>query len=124
MTQTANSRASMSIKPKLIVGVASTILVSIALIVNPFNLFLERSSRFNPQNFERVREGMSADDLVDLLGAPVQVRLLGADYWMCPGCSAYCFMGNPPDWLVFYKEAWVYVGPDKVVRKKFFNTQP
>lgn len=113
----------MSRNPRLIVAVA-LLLLGYIVIANPFNLFLDRSSRFSHQNFERVRKGMSVDELVNLLGSPVQVKPLGSDYWMCPGCSSYCFMGNPPDWLVFYREAWVYVGPDKVVRKKFFNTQP
>lgn len=109
---------------KLISVASAIILLGVVIIINPFNLFLDRSSRFSYQSFEKVSEGMSVNELINLLGSPVQVKSFGPDYWMCPGCSAYCFMGKPPDWLVFYKEAWVYVGPDNVVRNKLFNTQP
>jgi hypothetical protein len=99
-------------------------LVAWLVFLNPFNLFVERSSRFSYEAFERVRPGMPVLELTNLLGRPIRVTSLGSDYWMCPNCSAFCFMGNPPHWLDFYREAWVYVGPDDKVRLKFLSTQP
>jgi hypothetical protein len=98
--------------------------LSLLMIRNPLNLFMDKSDSFSFQAFESIETGTPISAAIEVLGGPVRVEALGADYWRCPECSAYCFACNPPDWLIGYKEAWIYTGPDGLIREKFINTEP
>lgn len=111
--------------PKLLLLIIGVSLVIGGLVfINPFNLFVQKSNRFSLDAFETIKPGMTELEVVSTLGDPISVTALGSDYWQCPGCSAYCFMGNPPQWLEFYQEAWVYIGPDNRVRGRIFHSEP
>lgn len=85
---------------------------------------MEKADNFSYEVFESVEPGTHISNAVKLLGPPIRVKPLGDDYWLCPQCLAYCFVCNPPDWLIGYREAWIYVGPDGIVKWKLYNTQP
>lgn len=111
----------------LFVGVLSAgVLIALILlnINNPLNFFIDRSANFSFEWFESVKPGAPISSAIQVLGDPVRIEALGADYWRCPECSAYCFACNPPDWLIGYKEAWIYAGPDGLIRQKFINIEP
>jgi hypothetical protein len=94
------------------------------VFLNPFNWFLQRSSRFSYGAFKEIKPGMTVAEVKSAIGDPINVTVLESDYWQCSGCVAYCFMGNSPQWLEFYEEAWVFVGPDDRVRRAFLRREP
>lgn len=110
----------------LIGALAVSVILGVGAFIvrNPFNLLVEKSDTFSFKTFETIESGTPISAAIDVLGDPVRVEPLGADYWQCPECSAYCFACNPPDWLIGYKEAWIYAGPEGSIRIKFINTQP
>lgn len=116
----------MSKRIPLVIGFsAGALLILLLLMVrNPFNLFMEKSDHFSFEAFESIETGTHVSAAVSALGGPVRVDPLGAEYWRCPECSAYCFACNPPNWLVGYREAWIYVDSDGLIREKFINTEP
>jgi hypothetical protein len=93
-------------------------------LANPFNLFVSKSSRFSKEKFESVRVGMKIEDVVRLLGEPIRKGPLRDPPSDCMGCYIYYFMGDPPEWLHFYQEAWLYVGPEGRVRWKILHSEP
>lgn len=113
---------------KILLFVAGLVVVLLAVLMlalaNPLNSFMERSDHFSDEAFEAVEVGSNISSAIRTLGKPIRVAPLGDDYWLCPKCIAYCFVCNPPDWLIGYKEAWIYVGPDGIVKRKLYNTQP
>lgn len=125
MIKKNESKKTMSKNKISILLVAVGICLVIGFVfLNPFNWFLQKSSRFSHDAFKKVRPGMTTAQVVIALGDPISMTALDSDYWQCPGCVAYCFMGNPPQWLEFYEEAWVYVGPDGRVRTTFLHSEP
>lgn len=104
---------------------AGTFLALLALAVrNPLNNFMVKSDHFSYEAFEAVKTGTHISNAIRVLGPPIRVEPLGDDYWLCPQCLAYCFVCDPPDWLIGYREAWIYVSPDGIVKRKIYNTQP
>lgn len=94
------------------------------LVANPLNWFVKKSPDFSRERFESVQAGMTAESLVDLLGEPVRITEPEIPDQECEGCLTYYFMGDPPQWLPGHQEAWVYVGPDGLVKDKVWHTEP
>lgn len=117
----------MTVKKSISCGVllaGSLLVLTVLIIRNPFNSFVKKSDHFSFRAFRTIEVGTPISAAIEMMGAPVRVEPLGGAYWRCPECSAYCFACNPPDWLIGYKEAWIYAGPDGLVRETFINTEP
>lgn len=111
-------------KTKIGLGFLVVLLFALLILVNPLNLFVRKSSRFTEEAFDSVKPGMQKEELVRVLGEPLKIAEIRTPYYRCEGCSIYYFMGDPPEWLVSYEEAWVYVGPEGTVREKIWNAEP
>lgn len=111
-------------KAKIGLGVLVVLLAALFTLANPLNLFVKKSHRFTEEAFDSVKIGMQKEELVKLLGEPLKITEIRTPYYRCENCSIYYFMGDPPEWLVSYEEAWVYVGPEGTVREKIWNAEP
>ena len=96
---------------------------SAMLVVNPFDWFLDRSEHFTVDGFLAIEPGMEVTDVVDRLGNPIRTTSLG-DLHRCQSCTAYLFLGNPPDWLIMYREASVIVNDDGRVVQRILLEEP
>lgn len=108
----------------IFVGVALLVCLAFIFITNPFNWFTHRSERFSRERFDSVHSGMREQDLVRLLGEPLRVIEHTVPDPECKRCVSYYFMGDAPDWLPGFQEAWVYVDGDGIVRDKVWNIEP
>jgi hypothetical protein len=97
------------------------ILTAYTIIANPLNFFVRQSSRFSEESFLSLEQGSQISKAIQLLGEPLDVKGGGAN---CPGCKVYYFMGDPPPWLHFYKEAWITAGPDGKIISTVLNSEP
>jgi hypothetical protein len=89
--------------------------------INPFNWFVERSSRYSDEAFFKIRAGMTVPELTRLLGKPIFVMSTGDKDWRCSSCSAMCFVGNAPKWVKRYRESWVFVRDNRVITPFMYN---
>lgn len=94
------------------------------VVANPLQLFVPRSEGFTFDRFNSIQPGSSIESAIGLLGKPVQVIRDDTHDLSCPSCTHYCFMGNPPDWVVGFKEAWLIVDAQGRIVRKFVNTEP
>lgn len=94
------------------------------LIANPFNLFTKKSSRFSEKKFLSINSGENISRAIEILGQPLHVERVDESLADCSGCKVYYFMGDPPQWLVCYKEAWMMVGPDERIKWTILNLEP
>lgn len=66
------------------------------------------------EKFQAIQPGTRIEDAIARLGKPI--RITRSEYNLgCPGCSAYYFLGDPPPWLISFKEAWLLVENGRVV---------
>jgi len=108
----------------LVILIAAVALSGLALILlNPFDWFLDRSERFTVDGFLAIEPGMEITDVVERLGEPIRTSTLG-ELHRCKGCRAYFFLGNPPGWLIMYREAWVIVDTDGTVVQRVLLEEP
>lgn len=91
---------------------------------NPFNFFVPQSVRFSLSRFQTIEPGTSVADAVKLLGEPIKVVKEDRFDPSCPTCIDYCFMGEPPNWVVGFKEAWLIADQQGRVVRVFVNTEP
>lgn len=94
----------------------------VALVVlNPFNWLAQRSANFTEDRFLSVQPGTDISQVIALLGDPLKTQEVSPIH-DCPGCKAYCFLGEPPIWVVEFREAWVIVDPaGKVVERYIYS---
>jgi hypothetical protein len=106
--------------------VASYLLVVIVLLwigaANPLNLFVRRSAHFSMKKFESIQRGTKIEKAISLLGKPVIVRKTSG--LICTDCTAYHFLGDPPPWLLCYREAWLLVDSHGRVVDAIVNSEP
>lgn len=93
-------------------------------IANPFNFFVPRSENFSMQKFKSFGAGDSISAAVATLGAPVATIVADAADSDCPSCVRYCFLGEPPRWVIGFQEAWLIADQDGKIVRSFFNTEP
>lgn len=93
-------------------------------LANPFNLFVPRSARFSLSRFQGIELGTSIADAIKLLGEPVKVVKEDRFDPSCPACIAYCFMGEPPNWVISFQEAWLVADQRGRIVRVFVNTEP
>jgi hypothetical protein len=84
------------------------VLVAWVFIANPMNFFVRRSDRFSFEEFESIKSGTRIEEAVARLGKPIAV-VTGPDDISCPKCTAYYFLGDPPSWVLSFREAWLLV---------------
>jgi hypothetical protein len=89
---------------------------------NPFNLFVRRSEHFSLKVFQGIQPGTRIEDAISLLGDPIDVRKSAG--LICEGCTAYTFLGDPPPWLLCYKEAWLLVDERGRIMTVTVNSEP
>jgi hypothetical protein len=93
-------------------------------VANPFNFFVPRSARFTLNRFRSIRPSGSVVDAAKLLGEPTKVVKENRFDPECPACIEYCFMGEPPNWIVGFHEAWLVADQQGRVVRVFENTEP
>jgi hypothetical protein len=91
---------------------------------NPFGLFVPRSERFSLSRFQTIKPGTAIAAAIKLLGKPVKVVKEGRFDPSCPTCLAYCFMGEPPKWVIGFHEAWLIADQHGKIVQVFENTEP
>ncbi len=74
--------------------------------------------------FQLVKPGMQAVDVVRLLGEPIRISDVEVYKPSDVGLQNYYYMGDPPQWLMSYTEAWVIIGPDEKVLRTTVNFEP
>jgi hypothetical protein len=109
---------------KILVVALPVLSVIYILVANPFNFFTKKSSRFSEEKFLSVKSGDSIAQVIDVLGEPLYIKEVEDRFADCLGCKVYYFMGSPPSWLIFFKEAWIMVGPDGKVRWTILHLEP
>lgn len=111
---------------KLMIGVLVCITLGLCGFVfifgNPLNIAVQSSDKFTVAKFLSVGEGDKIDEVVALLGEPIRVER--AEPSDCKQCTFYYFEGNPAGWLVAYREAWVLVGSDGIVKQRVLHSEP
>lgn len=91
---------------------------------NPLNLFVPRSEHFSLKRFQAIEPGTSITDAIKLLGEPIKVVEKDRFDPSCPTCVAYCFMGEPPNWVISFQEAWLIADERGQVVHVFLHTEP
>lgn len=91
---------------------------------NPLNLFVPRSERFSLSRFQTIESGSSIADAIQLLGEPIKVVKVDRFDPSCPACVAYCFMGEPPSWVIGFQEAWLIADQRGQIVQVFLHTEP
>lgn len=91
---------------------------------NPLNLFVPKSERFSLRRFQAIKLGTSIADAIRLVGEPVKVVKEGRFDPSCPTCIAYCFMGEPPSWVIGFQEAWLVADQQGKIVQVFVNVEP
>lgn len=94
------------------------------IFANPFNFFVPRSERFSMAQFRMFVPGSSISEAISVLGQPVAIVKRERPGSHCPSCVSYCFMGEPPDWVISFKEAWLVADQSGRVVRVFVNTEP
>ncbi|MEO7417874.1 MAG: hypothetical protein ABI163_12500 [Thermoanaerobaculia bacterium] len=107
-----------------LLAVASVVALLWFGIANPFNFFVPRSSRFSTSGFREIKLGTPIGEVVKLLGEPVKVVKGNRFDPACVGCVAFCFMGEPPGWVVSFQEAWIIADQRGHVVRVFFHAEP
>ena len=92
-------------------------------LANPFNWFVRSSPNFSLRDFRAIQKGSHIEAAIARLGAPIAV-VRGGPALGCPGCSAYYFLGDPPPWLLYFKEAWLLVDRQGRVVAVIVNSEP
>ena len=108
----------------LLILLASGLVAGGLYIRNPFYWGVEKSSKFSEAEFARISTGQSIDEVIAGLGTPIRVNRSVRVWNLCLKCDVYEFAGNPARWVVWYKNAWVYVGPDGRVLDKVLYVEP
>jgi hypothetical protein len=116
----ANSKSGLRIK---LIGSILAAGIFVGYLMNPLDLFVPRSAKFEWALFREVRQGQTITEVVAMLGEPVQVGEAQA-HTGCPKCKFQVFQGNPPWWLVSYREAWVITDENGVVTQVIENSEP
>ena len=93
-------------------------------LANPINLFVPRSEHFSLSRFRKIEPGTSISDAIRLLGAPVKVVKQDRFDPSCPTCIAYCFMGEPPGWVIGFQEAWLITDQKGQIVQVILHTEP
>lgn len=93
-------------------------------VANPFNLFVPRSERFSISLFQTIEPGTSIAEAIKLLGEPIKVVSENRSDPSCPSCVAYCFMGDPPGWVIGFQEAWLIADRRGQIIRVFFHSEP
>jgi hypothetical protein len=93
-------------------------------LANPFNLFVPRSKHFSFSRFRTIKPGAPIEGAIKLLGEPVKVVKENRFDPDCPTCIAYCFMGEPPNWVFGFQEAWLIADRQGKIVQVFVNTEP
>lgn len=96
----------------------------IMILGNQFNATVQRSERFTIAKFMEITEGDSIEKVISSLGEPIEIKLADPEFSSCKDCSYYYFEGNPADWLISYREAWVIVKPDGIVKQRILHAEP
>ncbi len=93
-------------------------------LANPFNLCVPQSEHFTMKKFKTFGPGNSIAQAISSLGDPVAV--VRQEQWEvgCAGCVRYCFMGNPPSWIIGFQEAWLVADQNGAIVRSFVNTEP
>jgi hypothetical protein len=111
---------------KVMIGVLICVTLGLCGLVlifgNPFNIAVQSSDKFTVAKFLSIGEGDTIAEVMELLGEPIRVER--ADPSDCKDCTFYYFEGNPARWLVAYREAWVLVGPDGIVKQRILHSEP
>jgi hypothetical protein len=94
------------------------------ILANPLNLFVPKSENFSLERFQAIEPGTSIADAISILGKPIKVVKTDRFDSSCPACASYCFMGEPPEWLVGFQEAWLIADERGRIVRTFFNTEP
>ena len=97
------------------------VLVLVAVLTPRFAI--ERSESFSWGEFEAIEIGSPVDAAIVGLGDPLRIEK-HSSVSDCPKCSSYFFLGNPPDWLPIYKEAWLVVDVRGKVVRRVTNLEP
>lgn len=108
----------------ILLAVASAYILLWLGFANPLNLFVPRSERFSMSRFQAIEPGSSIADAVKLLGGPIKVVKRGPLDPSCPSCVAYCFMGEPPNWVIGFQEAWLTADQRGQIVRVFVHTEP
>jgi hypothetical protein len=66
------------------------------------------------KEFRSIQLGTDIADAVKRLGRPINIVHSDHDLG-CPHCEAYYFLGDPPQWVPSYQEAWLLVDHGRVV---------
>lgn len=91
------------------------------VIFNPFNWLAQRSTNFTEERFLSIQVGTDIGQVIALLGEPLEIQKVSPIH-DCPGCKAYCFLGEPPIWVIEFREAWVIIDPaGKVVERYIYS---
>ena len=93
-------------------------------IANPFNFFVPRSDNFSMRRFSTIKPGSSMADAINLLGKPLKVVKEDRFDPGCLACSEYCFMGEPPRWVIGFREAWLIADKQGKIVRVFVHTEP
>jgi hypothetical protein len=101
---------------RLLISLFLVILIGLVWLgaANPFNFFVRRSDHFSMKEFRSVRPGTNVADAIRRFGRPIDI-VHGKYDLGCPHCDAYYFLGDPPQWLPSYQEAWLLVDHGRVV---------
>ncbi len=108
----------------LLAAAAAAYLLIWPVLANPLNLFVPRSERFSFSLFQTIKPGASIADAIKLLGAPVKIVKENRFDPSCRDCIAYCFLGDPPDWVIGFREAWLIADRQGRIRRTFINSEP
>lgn len=90
---------------------------------NPFNFFVCRSENFSMGKFLSIRPEMRLEDAIAKLGPPIKVVPLQSAL-ECTECTAYYFLGDPPPWLLSFREAWLLVDPQGRIVTTIVHSEP
>lgn len=73
--------------------------------------------------FLLIEPGSNIDEAVAKLGEPI--KIVRSDSGLgCPGCATYYFLGDPPQWLASFQEAWLVVDTRGRVVTATVNSEP
>lgn len=97
---------------------------AIVLVINPFDWFLKRSDNFTIDKFLAIQAGTDVSAVFEALGDPIRVSTDVPRFVGCPDCSALCFLGEPPEWLIGHREAWVLVDKNGIVVARTLVDEP
>lgn len=96
------------------------------VMANPFNWGVRKSSQFSFRRFAQIERGTKIEQVVGLLGQPLEV-VTGIAPPLCPPptiCRTFVFADEAKPWVFTYRKAWVIVDQNGDVVNTLLYKEP